>query len=72
MANDFAAVVNQLKENNASATARDAKIVTAQEQGNTILAEKLGGLNDELISKLTSVKDGIEESFGLKKEKDAT
>ena len=72
MANDFAAVVNQLKENNASATARDAKIVTAQEQGNTILAEKLGGLNDELISKLTSVKDGIEESFGLKKEQDAT
>lgn len=72
MANDFAAVVNQLKENNASATERDAKIVTAQEQGNTILAEKLGGLNDELISKLTSVKDGIEESFGLKKEVDAT
>ena len=72
MANDFAAVVNQLKENNASATARDAKIITAQEQGNTILAEKLGGLNDELISKLTSVKDGIEESFGLKKEVDAT
>lgn len=72
MANDFAAVVNQLKENNASATARDAEIIINQKQGNTILADKLGGLNDELISKLTNLRDGIEESFGLKKEVDAT
>ena len=72
MANDFAAVVNQLKENNASATARDAEIIINQKQGNTILADKLGGLNDELISKLTNLRDGIEESFGLKKEQDAT
>ena len=72
MANDFAAVVNQLKENNASATARDAEIIINQKQGNTILADKLGGLNDELISKLTNLRDGIEESFGLKNEVDAT